>query len=77
MTIEQLNGPHWNPVAKNAWQIAYFILTEKMLKLENYDHNANLDLKKQKTQKQNKGEDEYDELDVPYEEDEDEHNEPD
>lgn len=46
LCIAKLAGPHWDPIVKNSWEIAYFILTEKMLRLEAYNHHDNIDLKK-------------------------------
>lgn len=31
-------GPHFCAVAKNSWQAMYWLMSEKMLKQENYDH---------------------------------------
>lgn len=46
LCIEQLAGPHFDPIVKNSWEIAYFILTEKMLRLEAYNHHDNINLTK-------------------------------
>lgn len=46
VTIEQVDGPHWDNTVKRAWEIALHIITEKMLEPETFDHKKFIDLEK-------------------------------
>ena len=36
--INEVDGPHWDDTVKEAWRITYWIITEKMIKMNDYDH---------------------------------------
>ena len=44
MTIEQVDGPHWDNTVKRAWELIMHVVTEKMLQPDKFDHTQFIDL---------------------------------
>ena len=42
-SIKELDGPHFDPIIQKAWEVAYFVISEKMLNTEKFDHRAMLE----------------------------------
>ena len=38
--LEEVIGPHFEPVVGMAWSTMFWIMQEKMLKFDQYDHNV-------------------------------------
>ena len=46
VTIEQVDGPHWDNTVKRAWELIMHVITEKMLQPDTFDHTQFIDLEK-------------------------------
>ena len=45
LTVEEIDPAHWNPILENAWKTTYFIISEKMRLVDNYNASANIDFR--------------------------------